>query len=218
MRRPLAIGTIVSCRRLYSPLLARTEPQVVHVDQQWDYRVVFVAETFAAVHSRASRTNSAFDIDRVNIRLARAQPDWWTRSFPAPSGHGYFASSQAVRSCDTSWPPVPRPSALAPPQGRRASSRIPRSVSTARTRSPASRCRRSAISFGRVALTEPPAWRSVTSLVTCGSSSRVAYWCYSSQQPTTPLQSTNGSARSMRTPATVQDHPLGPYGYPGGGR
>src|SRR5213592_3201951 len=44
-------------------------------------------------------------------------------------------------------------------------SKIPRSVSTASTRSPASRRSRSAISFGNVALTDPPACRSVTSLV-----------------------------------------------------
>jgi hypothetical protein len=30
------------------------------------------------------------------------------------------------------------------------------------------------------ALTDPPAWRSVTSLVTGGSSPGVAYWCYCS--------------------------------------
>ena len=44
-------------------------------------------------------------------------------------------------------------------------SRMPRSVSTARTRSPASSRSRSAMSFGRVALTDPPACRRVTSFV-----------------------------------------------------
>src|SRR5262249_29172512 len=43
---------------------------------------------------------------------------------------------------------------------------MPAAVSIAQTRSPGSRCSRSAISFGRVALTEPPACRSFNSLVT----------------------------------------------------
>ena len=38
------------------------EPQVVHVDQEWDYRVVFVAETFEAF-IRGLEDDSAFDTD-----------------------------------------------------------------------------------------------------------------------------------------------------------
>src|SRR5665647_80469 len=62
---------------------------------------------------------------------------------------------------------------------------MPRSVSIANTVSPADRWRRSAMSFGNVALIEPPAWRSFSPRVMCPPEKRnisdngsVAHKCY----------------------------------------
>lgn len=38
------------------------EPQVVHIDQEWDYKIVFVAETFEAF-IRGLEDDSAFEVD-----------------------------------------------------------------------------------------------------------------------------------------------------------
>ena len=38
------------------------EPQVVHIDQEWDYKIVFVAESFEAF-IRCLEDDSAFDGD-----------------------------------------------------------------------------------------------------------------------------------------------------------
>ncbi len=40
----------------------RGEPQVVHIDQEWDYQIVFVAESFEAF-IRGLEDDSAFDED-----------------------------------------------------------------------------------------------------------------------------------------------------------
>ena len=89
-----------------------------------------------------------------------AQP---ARGLPSP-GHPYFASSRkAFRYFLAAF--VATASARST-SGSYGVKRMPRSVSTARTVSPASRCRRSAMSLGSVALTDPPACRSLTSFVT----------------------------------------------------
>lgn len=81
---------------------------------------------------------------------------------------------------------------------------MPRSVSTARTRSPALSPKRSAMAFGRVALTDPPAFRSVTSFVML---TRLAYQCRTSviavQAPgeTFALIAAHGTAESAPAPA-----------------
>src|SRR5262249_53075810 len=87
--------------------------------------------------------------------------------------------------------------------------RMPCAVSTASTRSPTSRLRRSAISLGRVAPTDPPTWRSFSSRTMSPSlngshqSSTIVLLEQPARPPLRPVQATARRPRRLTFPLGI---------------